>query len=53
MAGGAVSRAKIENWIELATKRLRHRGPDDDGLWLDVSAGFGVGHTRLSIIDLN
>lgn len=31
-------------------RRLRHRGPDDSGVWCDGSVGFG--HTRLSIIDL-
>jgi len=29
---------------------LAHRGPDDSGYYL--SAGFGIAHTRLSIIDL-
>jgi asparagine synthase (glutamine-hydrolysing) len=29
---------------------IRHRGPDDDGLY--VTPGAGLGHTRLSIIDL-
>ena len=30
---------------------LRHRGPDDEGFW--VQAGLGMAHTRLSIIDLS
>jgi asparagine synthase (glutamine-hydrolysing) len=29
---------------------LRHRGPDEQGVWLDGACGFA--HTRLSIIDL-
>lgn len=29
---------------------LKHRGPDDQGIWSSGSVGFG--HTRLSIIDL-
>lgn len=32
---------------------LRHRGPDDRGVWVDAEAGVALGHTRLSIIDLS
>ena len=32
------------------TDRLVHRGPDDQGVWVDGPVGFG--HRRLSIIDL-
>jgi len=32
------------------TERLVHRGPDDQGVWVDGPVGFG--HRRLSIIDL-
>lgn len=31
---------------------LRHRGPDDEGVWIDGQAGVGLGQRRLSIIDL-
>src|SRR5882724_12481907 len=30
---------------------LRHRGPDDDGIW--VNGNVGLGHRRLAIIDLS
>lgn len=30
-----------------------HRGPDDAGLWVDPAGGCGLGHRRLSIIDLS
>src|SRR5436190_5875650 len=36
-------------WTMLAT--LRHRGPDDEGVWTDGLAGLA--HARLSIIDLS
>jgi len=32
---------------------LTHRGPDDAGLWLDDCRRIGLGHRRLSIIDLS
>lgn len=31
---------------------LRHRGPDDSGVWVDPDAGLALGFRRLSIIDL-
>ena len=33
--------------------RLRHRGPDDTGTWVDTTAGIALGHERLSIVDLS
>lgn len=32
---------------------LRHRGPDDCGLWMNASRHAGLAHTRLSILDLS
>ena len=37
--------------LERMTKRLTHRGPDDEGLFLD--GPVGLGHRRLSIVDLS
>ena len=36
-----------------ALSRLTHRGPDDSGLFFDPKAGVGLGHRRLSVIDLS
>ena len=36
-----------------ANDRLAHRGPDDHGLFFDHDAGVGLGHRRLSILDVS
>lgn len=37
--------------VEVMAKTLSHRGPDDGGAFVD--GAFGMGHRRLSIIDLS
>jgi len=32
---------------------LKHRGPDDSGVWIDTDAGVALVHRRLSIVDLS
>jgi asparagine synthase (glutamine-hydrolysing) len=39
--------------VEAMTATLRHRGPDDDGVWVDPGAGIGLGSRRLAVIDLS
>jgi asparagine synthase (glutamine-hydrolysing) len=38
--------------IKRATQALNHRGPDGEGLWISPDKKVGLGHARLSIIDL-
>ena len=38
------------NRIQAMIAALAHRGPDGDGIW--TAPGVGLGHRRLSIIDL-
>lgn len=38
--------------VERMAYALRHRGPDDPGTWVDADAGFVMGFSRLSIVDL-
>lgn len=39
--------------LRAAVGRLAHRGPDDAGTWFDGTSGLGLGHARLSILDLS
>ena len=32
---------------------IEHRGPDDSGYWFDAVQRVGLGHRRLSIVDLS
>ena len=38
--------------LERATKSLYHRGPDGQRQWISADGRVGLGHARLSIIDL-
>jgi asparagine synthase (glutamine-hydrolysing) len=38
--------------LEQATRRLRHRGPDAVQFWHSENRRVGLGHARLSVIDL-
>ena len=48
---GVRSAALLEEIARKMAVPLAHRGPDADGVWTDADAG--VGHRRLSIIDLS
>lgn len=39
--------------VERQTNLLAHRGPDGSGVWLSGEGHVGLGHRRLSIIDLS
>jgi asparagine synthase (glutamine-hydrolysing) len=43
----------LQQVVAGACRRLRHRGPDDSGIWADNAAGVVLGHTRLAVIDLS
>ena len=47
------SSEELSNCVNSMNKTLFHRGPDDSGIWVDKTIGIGIGHTRLSIIDLS
>ncbi|MFZ0845277.1 MAG: asparagine synthase (glutamine-hydrolyzing) [Pseudolabrys sp.] len=47
------SAAELGELTSAMTKTLVHRGPDADGIWLDATSGLGLGHRRLSIVELS
>ncbi len=39
--------------LDAGLRAIAHRGPDDSGVFVDTAAGVGLGHVRLSILDLS
>lgn len=39
--------------LKAMTDAIAHRGPDSEGQWLDADAAIGLGHRRLSIVELS
>ena len=52
ITGYACSKGVKESDIEKMNHALRHRGPDDSGIYINKNNTIGLGHRRLSIIDL-
>ena len=50
-AGGSASGRNNRKLIEKMNDKIKHRGPDDEGVYLDNH--ISLGHQRLSIIDLS
>ena len=48
-AGDAVLRQRARTMAGA----LSHRGPDDEGQWVEPAIDLAFGHRRLSIIDLS
>jgi asparagine synthase (glutamine-hydrolysing) len=44
---------RLREYVTAMTNAISHRGPDDDGAWIDAPAGIALGHRRLSILDLS
>jgi len=42
----------MEQLLQSMGASLRHRGPDDGGIWFDQS-GVGLAHRRLAVVDLS
>jgi asparagine synthase (glutamine-hydrolysing) len=53
IAGIFGERARDARVVRAMSGSLAHRGPDDEGVWIDPDAGIALGHRRLSIVDLS
>ena len=42
-----------EDFVNRLRDTIAHRGPDDAGTWIDPGGKVGLGHRRLTIIDLS
>ncbi len=49
----SVPSADLEARARTMAGRLRHRGPDDEGWWVDPEAGVALAMRRLAIVDLS
>jgi asparagine synthase (glutamine-hydrolysing) len=50
---GFISFNLNQEHLYIITRALQHRGPDAEGFFYDSASGIGLGHRRLSIIDLS
>lgn len=56
VAGFRVFGGAVDAWardLPAAVQALAHRGPDDKGHWVGADGSVGLGHRRLSILDLS
>lgn len=47
------SRVIGQHEVKMMTDTISHRGPDGEGIWVSQNGSVGLGHRRLSIIDLS
>ncbi len=50
---GGVDRQEAAVVARRMAAPLRHRGPDDEGVWVDPAAGMVLAHRRLAVVDLS
>jgi asparagine synthase (glutamine-hydrolysing) len=50
---GLIDKYPVSEKLQLMTVALSHRGPDAEGYWSCGELGIGLGHRRLSILDLS
>ena len=49
----ALGGTNLKDALSAMNAQIAHRGPDDNGIWINEAHGLGLGQTRLSILDLS
>ena len=53
LAGRGWSPEQLQRIALHMSGAIAHRGPDDDGVWVDATPGIALGFRRLAIVDLS
>ena len=53
LSGKSLRHDELQRVTIRMSDAIVHRGPDDQGVWVDPSAGVGLGFRRLAIVDLS
>ena len=53
LTSNVTSRDDLTRQVARMTAPIAHRGPDDEGIWVDEQAGVALGFRRLAILDLS
>jgi len=53
LSPGSFDVPTAEKQLKVMCDAIVHRGPDDDGYWIDATHNIGLGHRRLSVLEIS
>ena len=53
LSDSSIKFKNFSNQLKPMVDSISHRGPDDDGFWIDKKSRVAIGHRRLSVLDLS